>query len=94
MRIKSVWRAGVLAVLAALAVLAPGKALAQESWPQGGFATGYAPPAVQLPYPLYSTHPEMGGLFSPAPTSCTIRRIRSGARRSRSAASWPRMIPS
>ncbi|MHB1423056.1 MAG: hypothetical protein ACYC3I_07655 [Gemmataceae bacterium] len=63
MRIKSVWRAGVLAALAALAVLAPGKTLAQESWPQGGFATGYAPPAVQLPYPLYSTHPEAGGLF-------------------------------
>ncbi len=63
MRIKSVWGAGVLAALATLTVLAPGKTLAQESWPQGGFATGYAPPAVQLPYPLYSTHPEMGGLF-------------------------------
>src|SRR6185312_9648683 len=63
MRIKSVWGAGVLAALAALAVLAPGRTLAQESWPQGGFATGYAPPAVQLPYPLGSTHPEMGGLF-------------------------------
>ena len=63
MRIKSVWGAGVLAALAALTVLAPGKTLAQESWPQGGFATGYSPPAVQLPYPLYSTHPENGGLF-------------------------------
>jgi len=63
MRIKSVWGAGVLAALAALAVLAPGRILAQDSWPQGGFATGYAPPAVQLPYPLGSTHPEMGGLF-------------------------------
>jgi hypothetical protein len=63
MRIKSVWGAGVLAALAALAVLAPGRSLAQESWPQGGFATGYAPPAVQLPYPLYNTHPEVGGLF-------------------------------
>lgn len=63
MRIKSVWGAGVLAALAALAVLAPGRTLAQESWPQGGFATGYAPPAVQLPYPLGSTHPEIGGLF-------------------------------
>jgi hypothetical protein len=63
MGIKSVWGAGVLVALAALAALAPGKALAQESWPQGGFATGYAPPAVQLPYPLYTTHPEMGGLF-------------------------------
>ena len=63
MRIKSVWGAGVLAALAALTVLAPGKTLAQESWPQGGFATGYAPPAVPLPYPLYSTHPEVGGLF-------------------------------
>jgi hypothetical protein len=63
MRIKSVWGAGVLAALATLTVLAPGTTLAQESWPQGGFATGYAPPAVQLPYPLYSTHPEYGGLF-------------------------------
>jgi hypothetical protein len=63
MRIKSVWGAGVLAALAALTVLAPGTTLAQESWPQGGFATGYAPPAVPLPYPLYSTHPEIGGLF-------------------------------
>jgi hypothetical protein len=63
MRIKSVWGAGVLAALAALTVLAPGTTLAQESWPQGGFATGYAPPAVPLPYPLYSTHPELGGLF-------------------------------
>lgn len=63
MRIKSVWGAGVLAALAALAVLAPGRSLAQESWPQGGFATGYAPPAVPLPYPLYTTHPETGGLF-------------------------------
>jgi hypothetical protein len=66
MRIKSVWGAGVLAALAALTVLAPGKTLAQESWPQGGFATGYAPPAVQLPYPLGSTHPEVGGLFMAA----------------------------
>ena len=63
MRIKSVWRAGVLAALASLTVLAPERTLAQESWPQGGFATGYAPPAVQLPYPLGSTHPEAGGLF-------------------------------
>jgi hypothetical protein len=63
MRIKSVWGAGVLAALAALTMLAPRTILAQESWPQGGFATGYAPPAVQLPYPLYSTHPEIGGLF-------------------------------
>jgi hypothetical protein len=63
MRIKSVRGAGVLATLAALAVLTPGRSLAQETWPQGGFATGYAPPAVQLPYPLYSTHPEIGGLF-------------------------------
>ena len=63
MRIKSVWGAGVTAALAALTVLAPGTTLAQETWPQGGFATGYAPPAVPLPYPLYSTHPEVGGLF-------------------------------
>ncbi|MGH7174714.1 MAG: hypothetical protein ACRELG_30990 [Gemmataceae bacterium] len=63
MRIKSVWGAGVLAALATLAVLVPGTSRAQESWPQGGFATGYAPPAVPLPYPLYNTHPEMGGLF-------------------------------
>jgi hypothetical protein len=63
MRIKSVWGAGVLAALAVLTVLAPGTTLAQESWPQGGFAAGYAPPAVPLPYPLYSTHPDIGGLF-------------------------------
>lgn len=63
MGIKSVWGAGVLAALAALTVLAPGRSLAQESWPQGGFATGYAPPAVPLPYPLYNTHPDLGGLF-------------------------------
>jgi hypothetical protein len=63
MRKKSVWGAGVLAALAALTVLAPGTTLAQESFSTGGFATGYAPPAVQLPYPLYSTHPEVGGLF-------------------------------
>jgi hypothetical protein len=63
MRIKSVWGAGALAALAALAVLSPGRSLAQESWPQGGFATGYAPPVVQMPNPLYSTHPEVGGLF-------------------------------
>jgi hypothetical protein len=64
MRIKSVRGAGVLAALAALAVLTPGRSLAQsDMWPQGGFATGYAPPAVQLPNPFYSTHPEVGGLF-------------------------------
>jgi hypothetical protein len=63
MGIKSVWGAGVLAIWATLATLAPGTALAQESWPQGGDATGYAPPAVPLPYPLGTTHPEMGGLF-------------------------------
>lgn len=63
MRSKSVWGAGVLAALAALTALSPGRAVAQSLWPEGGFATGYAPPAVQLPYPLYSTHPEIGGLF-------------------------------
>src|SRR5262249_30711250 len=63
MRIKRVWGAGVRAGRAALTMLAPGRILAQESWPQGGFATGYAPPAVPLPYPLYSTHPEIGGLY-------------------------------
>jgi hypothetical protein len=63
MRTKSVWGATILAALAALAGLAPGRLLAQSLWPQGGFATGYAPPAVQLPYPLYNTHPETGGLF-------------------------------
>ena len=58
MRTKSVWGAGVLAALAALMALSPGRAYAQ---PQG--VMEYAPPSVPLPYPLYSTHPEVGGFF-------------------------------
>lgn len=62
MRTTSVRGAGVLAGLAALMALLPARALAQ---PQGGdgMAGSYAPPAFQLPYPLYSTRPEAGGLY-------------------------------
>jgi hypothetical protein len=48
----------VLAALAALMALSPGRAYAQ---PQG--VMEYAPPSVPLPYPLYHTHPEAGGFF-------------------------------
>jgi hypothetical protein len=49
----TVWRAWVLAALAALA---PGGAFAQD--------TDYAPPAnLNLPLPLYSTNPARGGFF-------------------------------
>jgi hypothetical protein len=44
-------------LLAALAVLAPGAAYAQ------GIAEDYAPADPTFPFPLYSTHPEAGGLF-------------------------------
>ncbi len=54
MRGKTIWRAGLLAAWAALA---PGVAWAQIE------AVGYAPPDVQWPFPLYSTHPEAGGPF-------------------------------
>jgi hypothetical protein len=52
---KSIGRAWLLA---ALAVLAPGAAYAQ------GIAEDYAPADPVLPFPLYSTHPEAGGLFT------------------------------
>jgi hypothetical protein len=52
---KSIRRAWLLA---ALAVLAPGAAYAQ------GIAEDYAPADPVLPFPLYSTHPEAGGLFT------------------------------
>jgi hypothetical protein len=52
---KSIGRAWLLA---ALAVLAPGAAFAQ------GIAEAYAPADPALPFPLYSTHPEAGGLFT------------------------------
>jgi hypothetical protein len=56
----------VLAALAALVALMPGRAFADppvgSSMP-AGLAGNYAPPAIQLPYPLYTTHPEAGGLF-------------------------------
>ncbi len=65
MRRFTVWGAGLLAVLAALL---PGKALGQFSQPIGDAsptgAPDYAPPAnANLPLPLYSTHPDLGGLF-------------------------------
>jgi hypothetical protein len=54
MRTTSKWGA---CLLTALAVLAPGAAPGQE----------YAPPDnCQLPAPLYSTHPELGGLYTAA----------------------------
>jgi hypothetical protein len=52
---KSIGRAWLLT---ALAVLAPGAAFAQ------GIAEDYAPADPVLPFPLYSTHPEAGGLFT------------------------------
>ncbi len=52
---KSIRRAWLLA---ALAVLAPGAAFAQ------GIAEDYAPADPTFPFPLYSTHPEAGGLFT------------------------------
>ncbi len=68
MRRTSVWQAGVLAALAALL---PGEAFGQSPGAFGeGTATGvsvgpdYAPPAnANLPLPLYSTNPALGGLF-------------------------------
>ena len=55
MRAKSIWRAGLLAViLAAVLVLAPGTAHAQ---------LGYAPSDNTLPIPWGSTRPEDGGLY-------------------------------
>jgi len=54
MRGKTIWQAGLLAAWAALA---PGVASAQIE------AVGYAPPDVQWPFPLYSTHPEAGGPY-------------------------------
>jgi hypothetical protein len=59
MRTTSVWGARGLAALlalAALVALAPGR-----SWAQ--LAGNYSPPDVQLPLPLYSTRPDVGGLF-------------------------------
>ena len=45
-------------LLAALAVLAPGAAFAQ------GIAEDYAPADPTFPFPLYSTHPEAGGVYT------------------------------
>jgi hypothetical protein len=76
MRTNSVGRTWVLAALVAVGVLAPGVAFAQNNPAELGGAgagdgvngvsgvNGYAPPANgNLPFPLYSTHPENGGLF-------------------------------
>ena len=54
MHSKSIGRAWLLA---ALAVFAAGTAYAQ------GIAEDYAPADPVFPFPLYSTHPEAGGLF-------------------------------
>lgn len=69
MRRKTVWRAGVLAALAALL---PGRAFGEGIAPGGinyGSASGsggtdYAPPYNGSPWlPLYSTNPALGGLY-------------------------------
>jgi Legionella pneumophila major outer membrane protein precursor len=63
MRTKSIWGA---AVLAALVALAPARAFAQGGAVtsfEPGLAGDYSPPAVQLPLPLYSNRPDVGGLF-------------------------------
>jgi hypothetical protein len=57
MRRMTGWRAGVLA---ALATLLPGDAFGQS----GSGGTDYALPAgLNLPLPLYSTNPALGGLY-------------------------------
>jgi hypothetical protein len=68
MRRITVWGAGLLAALAALA---PGRAGAQPLGLGGGIGSGdipapdYAPPAnANLPLPLYSTNPEQGPYFA------------------------------
>ena len=60
MHSKSIWRS---LLLTALAVLVPcaGAALAQGEPQQ--FAEDYAPADPVWPFPIGSTHPEMGGLF-------------------------------
>ncbi len=63
MRIKSVRGAGVLAALTALAVLTPGIARRSGVMASRRIRHRLCTAAVQLPYPLYSTHPETGGLF-------------------------------
>ena len=82
---KSIWRAWLLA---ALAVLAPGAAFAQ------GIAEDYAPADPTFPFPLYSTHPEAGGLFTFARVRpYSARPTRSSQNRWRCAASsLPRPI--
>jgi Legionella pneumophila major outer membrane protein precursor len=54
MRAKTIWRAGLMAVILAFA---PAAAMAQDS-------TGYAPPDTIIPWPLGSNHPEDGGFFT------------------------------
>jgi hypothetical protein len=62
MRRITVWGAGLLAALAALA---PGGAFASGVGENGEGGPDYAPPAtwLNLPVPLYSTHPDLGGPF-------------------------------
>jgi hypothetical protein len=62
MRRITVWGAGLLAALAALT---PGGAFAAGGGPNGEGAPDYAPPGtwLDLPLPLYSTHPDLGGPF-------------------------------
>ncbi len=66
MRTKSVWGVGVLAAWAVLVALTPGRGLAQGDMATSfapGLAGDYSPPARPLPFPLYSTRPDVGGLF-------------------------------
>jgi hypothetical protein len=59
MRSKTVAKAWVVAALATVGMLA-----SRGAWAQTGGVEGSAPPAnLDLPFPLYNTHPENGGLF-------------------------------
>jgi hypothetical protein len=63
---KSVWGAGVLAALAALIALTPGRGFAEGGMATSfapGLAGDYSPPDQPLPYPLFSNRPDVGGLF-------------------------------
>jgi hypothetical protein len=62
MRRMTGWRAGVLAALAALV---PGEAFGDilGQSPSGSGGTDYALPETNLPLPLYSTNPALGGLY-------------------------------
>jgi hypothetical protein len=58
MHSKSIWRPFLLTALAALATTGVGRAQPQN------FGEDYAPPDTVFPFPLGSTHPEEGGLYT------------------------------